>query len=881
DTFLIKRGKWFKRIFRKIGGWPLATGNFFRKLFKKPVKQRPPAHHQIKLRNLTRFYFKEKLSQGLSDLLDHYYKAINQTTLLVWQIDEQIDHVIDNFIGEEKDISLAVEVSQRVPDSLAMLEKCKEEMKALAHDILQKQAEQFEDAYYKVGTFELSNRQFNAAKTAKLHYKINQGYLSKTKAWNNTVIILSDDWEIDAELYGMIYKGLESFHKNTTIVERRLKKNVQAEIDKIYDELSQYKQELEKHSDADDKDLKALLETQREKVNRQLEDKLVAQASEVILSQDLPSLINSIEASLKLEMKQLEERRAIVKGVKYDEPTRSSSLHYISPRELINFESWPRFQAAIKSCKVEITAKINDLQQELFQLSQIAAFNIESAMSLIGEDDKKNKPYDVAIEGIDRTINKTQALSEHLEAIRNTVNKDLYISLQKLNSSLEQFTDNENIYEIRVRIAKAKAIERSKRLKDEWARRFRNIVPIVWGLIKNNYNKGNNLVQGLFKKYGLSKQTTAISTEIADFLAEAQLAVERLPFVYQRLFKSIPLQDSNLFEGRKTELNELNNAYNNFMKGRFAATVITGEKGTGVTTLLNFFSKELSTSCEMIRLDSKRSLESSDDLLAFFSESLGKKFDNVDKLVAHLNAGSKKVLILENLQKHYLKRVNGFEALIILAEIISLTSKHVFWVTTCTIYAWSYLDKTIRLSEHFGYQIAMNEFEDEIITKIITKRHQVSGYNLQFEPATNHLNSKKFKKLGEKERQEQLHKEYFNDLNKIVKSNIGLALVYWLRSTKEVSDNTIHIASLKDLDFGFMSSLPLDKLHALTYLLLHDGLSEEEFCKCLNKSLVRCRAILYPLFEDGILVENNGYYLINPLLYRQTVALLKSKNIIH
>ncbi|MEP2770812.1 MAG: ATP-binding protein [Fulvivirga sp.] len=881
ETLILKTGKWFKRAGRNISGIPLSIANGTRKLFKKPVKARQPATHHVRLRNLSRYHFKEQLSAELANLQNLISKTISESAMLLWQVDEQITMAMDNYIGEDKDVSLALEISQKIPEALELLEKCKVELKELALESVKQQDKRFLKATERVGTFELANRNFGPSKTARVHYRLNQGYKNNQKQWDNTFVVLSDDWEIDLELYALIYCGLEAFYHNYKELEDRISKNVVSEIDGIVADVQSYKDELTSLTTSSDSAIKKALEEQLEKVKTRLEDDIIAKATDAVLAQDLPALINDIEASLNTEMQQLSEKRTLVKGANFGEPIKSSSISYIAPKELINFESWPRFKEAGKQCKVQISAKINALQQELSQLGQIAAFNLESAISLVDDKDGKNEPLDVAIEGLDRTIKKTNALKEFLSDIKHAVADDLLTSLKKLNAELEKFTDNENIFEIRVRIAKAKAIERSKRLKQEWLNKARNLLPLIWKKTISLYTKVKGLIQAIFKRYGLSKEKTAISTEIADFLAETEKSIERLPFVYQRLFQSVPLDDNNLFEGRNEEIGALNNAYNNYMKGRFAATVITGEKGCGITTLLNFFKKELTTSCKVYRFDTIELFYSSKSLLSFLSTNFEIDLKDEEAVVKYLNKGGKKIIILENIQKQFLKKVNGFDAITMLMEIISLTSKNVFWVTTCTLYAWNYLNKTIGIGDHFSYHIPMREFDDEMINKIIHKRHQVSGYNLQFEPSPSHLNNKKFKKLSEEGQQNLLREEYFNDLNKIAKSNISLGLVYWLRSTCEVSDDTIHIASLKEMDFRFMESLHLSKLHTLTYLLLHDGLREEDFSACVNKSVIRSRATLYPLFEDGILTEKNERFIVNPLLYRQTVSLLKTKNIIH
>ena len=171
--------------------------------------------------------------------------------------------------------------------------------------------------------------------------------------------------------------------------------------------------------------------------------------------------------------------------------------------------------------------------------------------------------------------------------------------------------------------------------------------------------------------------------------------------------------------------------------------------------------------------------------------------------------------------------------------------------------------------------------EDEQMVKVILKRHKISGYNLNFKPSKEEEESKSYKKIPDGKKQDFLFKQYFSDLNKFAKSNISLALLFWLRSAKEVSGDTITIGSLRDIDFSFLSSLETPKVFTLYALLIHDGLTVESFSLVNNLPEVQSRLMLYVLLDDGVIVQKNGLYKINPLLYRQIVTLLQTKNIIH
>ncbi len=255
---------------------------------------------------------------------------------------------------------------------------------------------------------------------------------------------------------------------------------------------------------------------------------------------------------------------------------------------------------------------------------------------------------------------------------------------------------------------------------------------------------------------------------------------------------------------------------------------------------------------------------------------------NLDDLASHLNnLTAKKIIIIENIQHLFLRKVNGFECLTMLHELISKTSRQIFWVITSTLYAWNYLDKTTSISDHFGYVIKIRDLDFKDIIEIILKRHRVSGYNIYFEPNKKDLDDKKYKLLSDAEKQEYLRNEYFKNLNKFSKSNISLALLFWLRSTQSVTSDTITIKSLNDLDFSFLASLSPEKIFTLNIMLLHDGINEEIHSIIFNKPQTQSRLLLYLLLDDGLIINEGEKYLINPLLYRQTTSMLQAKNIIH
>jgi hypothetical protein len=174
----------------------------------------------------------------------------------------------------------------------------------------------------------------------------------------------------------------------------------------------------------------------------------------------------------------------------------------------------------------------------------------------------------------------------------------------------------------------------------------------------------------------------------------------------------------------------------------------------------------------------------------------------------------------------------------------------------------------------------LEPLSNDEISQLIIKRNRISGFKIKFEPLEKDFNDKKYKKLDETERQQFLKERFFKDLNNFAKSNISMALMFWLLSTKKVDDQTIIIKNFKKPDLSFLSSLKNDRVFILQALIMHDGLKLQQVANVLSYSLTKSKFLLLELLEDGVLIEKEEQYMLNPIIYRNTVQLLKSRNLL-
>lgn len=390
-----------------------------------------------------------------------------------------------------------------------------------------------------------------------------------------------------------------------------------------------------------------------------------------------------------------------------------------------------------------------------------------------------------------------------------------------------------------------------------------------------------NKIERVKRILGIVDKKAPISFEISEFMQETQLSLEKLPKKYKKLYELTPT-DAGFFVNRVKELEVLENTYDNWTKNRFVSCALVGEKGCGVTSMLNSFLASISKT-DTLRENLHEKIHSKEEYFAYFNSFFKTKEIVLNQgFIDHLNnAENSKIIILENLHHMYLKKVGGFEAIKLLFELISYTTKKVLWIGVFTPDAWNYLDKTISISNYFTSIIDMEPFSPKDIKETILKRNEHANLEIEFIQKEENTENPATEKQEDKENQESLEEQFFKQLYKLSNGNISLALLYWVRAIEKIEENHIFIKQIENLDYTFIKNLSSEALFALQTLILHDGLTLRDFSIVTGESNQECRKRLMPMLEKGLLIQPNKKYNINPAIYKHIHDYLSSKNYIH
>lgn len=388
-------------------------------------------------------------------------------------------------------------------------------------------------------------------------------------------------------------------------------------------------------------------------------------------------------------------------------------------------------------------------------------------------------------------------------------------------------------------------------------------------------------ISGLKKLIGIVDEKVQVSFELSEFMQEIDSALGNLPKEYENLYELKPAEEA-FFVNRETEMEKLENSFENWTKNRFVACAIIGEKGCGITSILNSFLKKIPQT-DTIRADLHEKIYTSNKYFEFFNSLL--KTDGIKsnkELIDFLNnIKNRKIIIIENLHHMFLKKVGGFESMEMLFEVISYTAKNILWIGVFTPQTWNYLDKTISISNYFTSEIVMQELSYETIKEIILKRIDYKSSKIEFIPNEDTLESKTFKSLDNDKKQIFLEENFFKLLHKLSSGNISLAQLYSIRSISISDEKTLNIKEIDDFDHSFIKNISEEILFTLQALILHDGLTINDFALIMHESIPESRKTLMPMLEKGLLIQPHNKYNINPAIYKSVYDFLSSKNFIH
>jgi hypothetical protein len=549
-----------------------------------------------------------------------------------------------------------------------------------------------------------------------------------------------------------------------------------------------------------------------------------------------------------------------------------------------------------------------DISQQVRSSREIARYNLEDIQAgLVNYSPKKLETMTESLQdGLRRAINRLDDVILEANRVWDDIKNEL------------QYAQNQVMNEVRSDIqkasdGKAKFTRTSKFLWHivEWVRiscipRTVQVVTMIMGLLKR--------IAYLLSRLLIFPKPTQVQKAIDKCeVISAENLLKRIPALYLAQFSLEPLAKEEFLVGRQEEYKIIQEALLRWRSGNSCSILNVGEKGSGKTSLINCFQKRFFSDFETLRGTIVKKLTTETEMAHYISQLFGLPENlTFDQLVQAINAGGKRIVILEGCHNLYLRRINGFEAFRQFLSLIIQTNLRVMWVLTMDEYAWRYLARAgLQRQTQLCFDAVINvqPMKKEDIRESIVTRHNDSGYQLRYSMNDELRNKlrKQFKiwrDVTERQLQKALEDEFFDTLFSISFGNISVAIFYWLnslrftgndidpvtpyseksRESQEITgSNGVEVQPLKLPEFHFLSDLSVEQNFALLAIIEHENLTADELATVLDIPYSDSLYILSSLANKRLITfeENGGRYSINPIILRPIIDALINQNLVY
>ena len=351
-----------------------------------------------------------------------------------------------------------------------------------------------------------------------------------------------------------------------------------------------------------------------------------------------------------------------------------------------------------------------------------------------------------------------------------------------------------------------------------------------------------------------------------------------LPAIYGSLFRLAPIEDGRFLVGRDREMAGLEQALKDWDAGRFAACIFVGARGSGKTSLLNCAANGAFAGREVIRTQFEERMITPAAIDAFLRQILDLS-PGADLATAF--RAKRRILMIEEGERIYLRKVGGFHGAEHLMRWIQKTVSTTLWVLAMNDKAFRVLCAGAQFSRAFSHRINAMNVSRQDLENAILERHRLSGLRLEFAapPVGDPRVSRIRNWLGLEASPQKL---YFDSLYQQSGGVFRSAFELWSSSIERVEGETLKIRQPLEPAFAELrNELAQEDLFTLLIIQEHGSLTHEEAADVLYEDPETSRTRMDRLRALG-LIENDPEHpglRVRPEAYRFTSDALERVNL--
>lgn len=745
---------------------------------------------------------------------------------------------------------------------------------------------EYQDLFKIAGSLLLPRYKFTSGKYIRLLANLEKQSKSDLEKWNNYSLLLCDEWIKDLELSAFQFHITRYYFEARHILKNNLDFKIKPIIVELSGKVNDVLKKIEPLKDLSESEFKSFLKKEKHLLTKELQAKYLPYLIDVLTQANLEKFIHILSNRVSVNVNELSDLHTIVTDYSQKRYTPIYKSDKIKFKELIQFEIMSVSSGIIAVYDDELNTELESLKRKISSIDQIVEYNLEAAIDMLDPEssNESGQAHKVAVSGLERTLSNLDNINDDLNTFLNNATIKIAEIASDLQQDIQKLGDNEHILQLKIRIARAQTKEQLIKFRTIIWQYIKTLIPKIWRITLKAIRRIRTSYRKVQKLSGLASVADQNEYAIFDFISEYKNKFKRLPFIYQRLFNTEPLDDQRFFIGRDKQFNKIKSAFERFKSGQPASIAIIGEKGNGKTSLVYFATQDVLAGQKIHSIDFQRSVYNEEELIQFLKEAFSiKNVISFEALIEELNKiEDKHILILENLHNLFLRTIDGFKAIERLFLMMSKLQEKFFWLITSGLYGWEYLDKVINISDYFHHIIELTSLDDGDIRQLIEMRHKASGYGLKFMTSEKFNRNRSYRKIkSENDKQAFLSDYFFKNLAEDSNGNIKVAMQLWLSAIDKIEEEDIYINMEFYFDHQILLNLTHDENFTLAAFIQHEYLTIKEHAKIFHQSEETSDLMINHLHKKGILDLNGNNYVINTLIYRPIIKNLKFKNILN
>ncbi|WP_421775380.1 AAA family ATPase [Gracilimonas sp.] len=896
DSGMIKLGKFFKRCARGFQRGANTSANGVRKVFGKQEIPGPVWKQTIPLQFVVRIHLL-RLDKWMREWSNEIQKLKAEVLMEAdkWSLHSGGLIIHEEAEGEEKEESQTENHSQATPtkqdlevffdEALQKLEDLRSDQTQKLQGYVQDVSDEIERAISLTGTFERPVSEYTKTKIVHRQNSIQTRRQKDAKVWTELLkvlvhrVYLSMDF---MQLYKTVGERTGGFSESIT---EFFTDHIESPTNRLMDQLEEAISIFDESEDRTMKQVRELSSEHQDKMISFAEQKIIEPLGEFIEDAALGTKFERFTSAIPEWTLELPEKATLIEELDLTKLPPEYEFEQVDWQVLVERVISNHLVKEFMPKEIKAEQFLMKVMQSLQEISQIIYTNLEIADEVKKSDEEE--PIQVAREGLERAKTKLNELQQEVREERESLAGKLQEKQHGAFVKLTKLLEKQDVSEVRLAGAEYKAkqaaVDWKTKLQVWWARiseKAELFGRFIWKKLKE-YIEAVRKFLGFAEKEKLEGD----KTDLATFLSETDEQIAGLPFIYRRLFDFNKEIDERFYIRKPEQFDRFKKGYELWQNNFPSTFAIVGEKGSGKSLFVSLLMDEVLTKHDVIEINFEDTLWTSEKITERVGDAL--KLDDtesIEDLIAAIKRKKKRVvIILENIQNCYIRNISGFEAIEQLLLLISETNKEIMWIASATRYGWLFLDKVLNIADYFTHAVETDNLNAKQIEELILKRHRASGYHLKFIPDDTTKKSRNFRKLmdDEEKTQEYLQDRYFEKLAKLSEGNSSIAMIFWIRSIRDYDETHFYINPFDFTAINRIDELDSTELFALAAFVLHDSLMPEHLAKVLNQPLRDSKLLVSRLTSRSILFKTEHGYMLNHLIYRQVVRVLKEANFIH